>query len=183
MQHLIVRIAAIAASMVAPAIEAAALNKCIDAQGQVTYSNLPCRNAREVRKVEIDPPPKPDLAPAPAPVPAKAAAPQPLALPRSAASPQIEAKPQAAPLPAAVPPAIGAPPASSQGLPTAAPQKPAKSSIRLTARQCDSLTDQLGKVLDQMDQTRRSGYTQQQMDAWEQEIQDIESKKQQSGCF
>jgi len=173
MQLLIVRIVAIAASLAAPAIEAAALNKCIDAQGQVTYSNLPCRNAREIRKVEIDPPPKPD----PAPVPAKVAKPQ------TAAIPQSVAKPQPATLPADVPPVVSTPPAPSQDMPTTAPQKPGKSSIRLTARQCDSLTDKLGKILDQMDQARRSGYTQQQMDAWEQEIKDIESKKQQSGCF
>lgn len=177
MQLLIVRIVAIAASLAAPAIEAAALNKCIDAQGQVTYSNLPCRNAREIRKVEIDPPPKPD------PVPVKVAKPQPAALPQSIAKPQVETQPQAATLPADVPRAVSTPPAPSQDMPTAAPQKPGKSSIRLTARQCDGLTDKLGKILDQMDQARRSGYTQQQMDAWEQEIKDIESKKQQSGCF
>lgn len=179
MQLLIVRIVAIAASLAAPAIEAAALNKCIDAQGQVTYSNLPCRNAREIRKVEIDPPPKPD----PAPVPAKVAKPQPAVIPQSVAQPQTAAQPQAAVPPADVPPVAYPLPASSQGMPTTAPQKPGKSSIRLTARQCDSLTDKLGKILDQMDQARRSGYTQQQMDAWEQEIKDIESKKQQSGCF
>ena len=179
MQLLIVRIVAIAAILAAPAIEAAALNKCIDAQGQVTYSNLPCRNAREIRKVEIDPPPKPD----PAPVPAKAAKPQTAVIPQSVVKPQPATKPQTATLPADVPPAVSTPPAPSQDMPTTAPQKPGRSSIRLTARQCDSLTDKLGKILDQMDQARRSGYTQQQMDAWEQEIKDIESKKQQSGCF
>ena len=40
--------------------EAATLNKCIDAKGEVTYSNLPCHNAREARTVEIDPPPQSD---------------------------------------------------------------------------------------------------------------------------
>ena len=157
----------------------ATLNKCVDANGKVTYSNLPCRNAREVRKVEIDPPPKPD----PAPVPAKVAKPQPAVIPKPAVKPQAATQAPAAALPADVPPVASTPPASSQDLPTPAPLKPGKSSIRLTARQCDSLTDKLGNILDQMDQARRSGYTQQQMDAWEQEIQDIESKKQQSGCF
>ena len=178
MRLLIVCIVAMVASLAVPAIEAAALNKCIDAQGQVTYSNLPCRNAREVRKVEIDPPPKPD----PVPVPAKVAKPQPAVTPQPVVKPQTPTQAPAATLPVAVPP-VASTPASSQNLPTPAPQKPGKSSIRLTARQCDSLTDKLGKILDQMDQARRSGYTQQQMDAWEQEIQDIESKKQQSGCF
>ena len=56
----------------------ATLNKCIDAQGRITYSNLPCRDAREARKVEIDPVPLPDPArPAPLRVdPAKPAAPK-----------------------------------------------------------------------------------------------------------
>jgi len=46
---------------------AATLNKCIDAKGQVTYSNLPCHNAREVRTVEIDPAPQPDPVRSPPP--------------------------------------------------------------------------------------------------------------------
>jgi hypothetical protein len=39
---------------------AATLNKCVDAHGKVTYSNLPCHNVREAYKLEIDPPPQPD---------------------------------------------------------------------------------------------------------------------------
>ncbi|OYW36935.1 MAG: hypothetical protein B7Z35_11325 [Hydrogenophilales bacterium 12-61-10] len=97
------------ALVLATSAGADSLNKCIDAQGQVTYSNLPCRNAREVRAVE----------------PAKAA----------------------------------------------------------SARQCDSLTDKLGTVFDKMDQARRKGYTQEQMNKWNQEVKALETKKQQSGCF
>lgn len=58
------------------------LNKCIDAHGKVTYSNLPCRNARETRKIEIDPAPQPGPAPRanpaekPAPAGRKEAAPR-----------------------------------------------------------------------------------------------------------
>ena len=49
------------AALFPPAAAAqATLNKCIDAKGKVTYSNLPCRNAREARTVEIVPPPAPD---------------------------------------------------------------------------------------------------------------------------
>ncbi|MFN3752208.1 MAG: DUF4124 domain-containing protein, partial [Thiobacillus sp.] len=58
----------------------ATLNKCIDAEGRVTYSNLPCRGAREVKQVEIDPPPPPR--PATPPAPAAAPAPTPLPLPQ-----------------------------------------------------------------------------------------------------
>ncbi|OZA47528.1 MAG: hypothetical protein B7X81_05215 [Hydrogenophilales bacterium 17-61-76] len=104
------------ALVLATSAGADSLNKCIDAQGQVTYSNLPCRNAREVRAVEIDPIPLPD--------PIK---------------PPVRAK--------------------------------------------DALTDKLGTVFDKMDQARRKGYTQEQMNKWNQEIKSLETKKQQSGCF
>ena len=54
---------------------------------------------------------------------------------------------------------------------------------RASPRQCDTLTEKLGSVFDKMDQARRKGYTQQQMDKWNQEIKDLERQKQQSGCF
>jgi hypothetical protein len=150
-----------AAGMLAAGSSAAAtLNKCIDAQGKVTYSNLPCRNARETRAVEIDPPPKPEPAKrSPAPVPVA----------KSAPSPAI---PEPSPLPAEKP--------ASTHVETRSTGKPAP---HLSARQCDSLSDKLGKIFDQMDQARRSGYTQEQMDKWNREAQELERKKQQSGCF
>ena len=58
-----------------------------------------------------------------------------------------------------------------------------KPAARLSARQCDALTDKLGRVFDKMDQARRKGYTQEQMNTWNQEVKDLERKKQQSGCF
>lgn len=64
------RLIALAGLALLPQMAAAApnqLNKCIDARGAVTYSNLPCRNAQEVRTVEVDPAP----APAPAASPSK----------------------------------------------------------------------------------------------------------------
>jgi len=133
-----------------PAVAAAqaTLNKCIDTQGNVTYSNLPCRNAREAHKVEIDPAPKPN------PV---------------RTQPDKLAPPKPAPTPASI------------RLETQ--RTTGKPAVRTTAGQCDTLTDKLGRVLDKMDQARRKGYTQQQMDKWNQEIKDLEHKKQQSGCF
>ena len=141
--------------ILATSTQAATLNKCIDPQGQVTYSNLPCRNAHEARAVEIDPPPLP--APVKPPV-AKSS------------------------------PAHGAPVKSLPSAPVSVPQvnthpvigKPAKPA---TASQCDSLTDKLGTVLDKMDQARRKGYTQEQMNKWNQEVEALETKKQRSGCF
>jgi hypothetical protein len=38
-------------------------------------------------------------------------------------------------------------------------------------------------VFDKMDQARRKGYTPEQMNVWDQEVKDLEHKKQQSGCF
>jgi hypothetical protein len=131
----------------------ATLNKCIDAEGKVTYSNLPCLNARQARKVEIDPAPTPDQA-RPAPIPVEPEAPR------------------------------AAPPSNETATLRLDTQRTTgKPAARVSARQCDTLTDKLGRVFDKMDQARRKGYTQKQMDAWNLEVQDLERKKQQSACF
>ncbi len=147
-----------AASLAAPAIEAASLNKCIDATGQVTYSNLPCRNAHKTQSVEIDPTPAPD--------PVKPAAPKPVA-PKPASVKVAPVK---------TPPESG----SAPQLSTYSHGRPAKP---VSANQCDSLSDKMGAIFDKMDAARRKGYTQEQMNKWNQEIQSLEAKKQQSGCF
>jgi hypothetical protein len=142
------------ALMLAGGVQAATLNKCIDANGQVTYSNLPCRNARETRTVEIDPAPLPDPKPRVEKQPIVQQAPTPPApLPVEPATTRVEIRT------------------------TGKPIKPA------SASQCDSLSDKLGAVFDKMDQARRKGYTQEQMNKWNQEIKTLETKKQQSGCF
>ncbi|MDP3420350.1 MAG: DUF4124 domain-containing protein [Thiobacillus sp.] len=168
----------------------ATLNKCIDAEGRITYSNLPCRNAQAVRRIEIDPPPPvpvvvPPPMPAPAPIPAQTAGPLPaptpvpVAIPEPVSVPAPEPIPQPAPMPLpALTPAPAAPPAT--------PRRPAGISppaVRSSVRQCDTLTEQLGRVFDKMDQARGKGVTQKQMDEWNQEIKALELKKQQSGCF
>jgi cell division septation protein DedD len=147
----------------------ATLNKCIDARGDVTYSNLPCKNAREVKKVEIDPaPPAPAAAPKAAPAvtappPAKPAAP-------AKAAPSV---PPSKPAPAA--PAIRLEPQSG-------PRKPTV--LAPSAGQCDILSEQLGRLLDKMDQASRKGSASPaQMKAWNEEIRELERKKQQSACF
>lgn len=129
---------------------AATLNKCVDAQGQITYSNLPCNNARETRKIEIDlvQPPDPVRKPPVKPV---------------TASPATKPEPRA-----------------TVRLET---QTPKGNAPRTSARQCDTLSDKLGKVLDKMDAARRQGYTQKQMNDWNDEVEELERKKQQSGCF
>ncbi len=160
----------------------ATLNKCIDAEGRITYSNLPCRNAAAVRRIEIDPaPPVPVVVPppTPAPIPAQTAAPSPAATPTPATvpAPAPIAQPTPAPLPTLTPAPAAVP---------ATPRRPASISppaVRSSLRQCDTLAEQLGRVFDKMDQARGKGATQQQMDEWNQEIKALEQKKQQSGCF
>jgi hypothetical protein len=155
----------------------ATLNKCIDARGKVTYSNLPCRNARETRAIEIDPAP---------PAPARAAPVETQAMPAP-----VQPAPLVQPAPAVTAP-VQRPPAPPRAAPAAREPAtlkletrsvPAKPVARTSARQCDALTDKLGRVFDTMDAARRKGYTQEQMNAWNQEIKDLERKKQQAGCF
>lgn len=147
----------LAAMVLAASVNAATLNKCIDAQGKVTYSNLPCRNAREARTVDIDPAPPPVRSQGtrtPPAAPAKPAAPKSASGPNETATITLETR-RAAGTPA----------------------------THAATRQCDAIADKLGRVLDKMDQARRKGYTQKQMDAWDQEVKNLEGKKRQSGCF
>lgn len=156
---------ALAALALASGASAATLNKCIDAQGKVTYSNLPCRNAQKAHAVEIDPAPVPDpVRPTPAPT-------RPVPL-----QPPVPASTRAAPKH----------PASSSESATIKMETgrtAGKPVSRASPRKCDTLTEKLGNVFDKMDQARRKGYTQQQMDKWNQEVKDLERQKQQSSCF
>ena len=161
----------------------ATLNKCTDAEGRITYSNLPCRNAAAVRRIEIDPPPPvpvvvPPPIPAPAPVPAPTAAPSPATTPAPTAVPEPAAAPAPIPQPAPLPPILTPAPTA----PPATPRRPA-AIIPPAVRPCDTLTEQLGRVFDKMDQARSKRTTQKQMDEWNQEIKALELKKQQAGCF
>lgn len=198
---------ALPALLPAGAAAQATLNKCIDAEGRVTYSNLPCRGAREVKRVEIDPPPPPPK-PAPArsplqpPAPAQptaGTAPPPAPSAPTPTAPLPEATPAAspaAPLPPPTPsPAPPPPIASPLPVPTRAttpppaptPAPPRAESPppvqRAAPRTCDALTDQLGRVLDQMDAAQRQGVSPRQMDAWRQEIRELERRKTEAGCF
>lgn len=151
--HSLMGLVALLALVLSPYASAATLNKCIDAKGEVTYSNLPCRNARETRTLEIDPAPQPD--------------------PGRVQAVQVPAKPEM-------------PAASLKERTTTRPETRTSNGkpVSLAARsKCDALTDKLGHVVDKMDQAHRKGYTQKQMDTWNQEVRDLERKKQQSGCF
>lgn len=161
-------------SLTTGTVAAASLNKCVDAYGKVTYSNLPCKGANEVRKIEIDPaPPVPPALPV-----------NPPSLPTTMlpASPKLDVPVYVIP---ENNPAVSIPKSG-----TTPPEK--KATIKFetlggpkkqSQNNCDTLSDKLGLVLDKMDAARRKGYTQKQMDEWNSEIKTLERKKQQAGCF
>lgn len=165
-----------ALSLTAGSAIAASLNKCVDEYGKVTYSNLPCKGANQVRKIEIDPAPPVRVAP-PAPIAAPA-------LPAAALPdpPKVDVPVYVMP---EKPPVVIAPKSN-----TAAAEKKAEIKFetlggpkKQSQNNCDTLSDKLGLVLDKMDAARRKGYTQKQMDDWNSEIKTLERKKQQAGCF
>jgi hypothetical protein len=144
----------IAAFSAAPS-PAGSLNKCTDTQGKVTYSNLPCANAHESSKIEIDPaPPAP-----PAPKPAVHAKSDPKKTTRSESEKNGPVKLETY---------------------TTAPKK---RSTKAHDNDCEKLADKLGKVMDTMDEAQRKGYTQEKMDKWNQEVKALERKKQKADCF
>ena len=53
------------AGTIVSSVQASSLNKCVDVYGKVTYSNLVCAGAQQVRKVDIDPAPPAPKMPAP----------------------------------------------------------------------------------------------------------------------
>ena len=177
----IINALAITLGLTAGAVHAASLNKCVDVYGKVTYSNMTCKGANEVRKVEIDPaPPVPRIAPTPA-LP-KAEVPvyvMPGKLPESGPAIGVKSAPVFTPI-------------SPRTAEPATPALEKKAVVKLetfgaakkhSQNTCDKLTDKLGLVLDKMDAARRKGYTQKQMDEWNLEIKSLEHKKQQTGCF
>ncbi len=134
-------------------VHADSLNKCIDVQGRVTYSNLPCNNARETRKIEVDPAP-----------------------PTPLAKPLLSPKPESR---------KSAPAEDTSGRVKMEMLVTPKHKTNLKAhdKTCQKLADKLGKVLDAMDEARHQGYTQSKMDKWNQQVKELEHKKQEAGCF
>ena len=168
-------------SLTASSALAASLNKCVDTYGKVTYSNLPCKGANEVRKVEIDPAPP---VPPPAPVPVKPKVEVPVyVMPDKLSGPS--------PIFSGPPEPIFRPVTEPASRPGRAPLDK-KATIKFetlggpkkqSQNACDTLTDKLGLVLDKMDAARRKGYTSKEMDKWNLDIKSLERQKQQAGCF
>jgi hypothetical protein len=82
-----------------------------------------------------------------------------------------------------VPPSKPAPAAPAVRLePQSASRKPAV--LAPSAGQCEILSEQLGRLLDKMDQASRKGSASPaQLKAWNEEVRELERKKQQSACF
>lgn len=185
-------IGAVTLSFTAGAAQAASLNKCVDAYGKVTYSNMSCKGANQIQKIEIDPAP-PVPPPAPSPVVPKVEVPvyvMPEKLPGFPSGPVLGPVPGYTPTP--MPGPVATPPSGAAVAPAPAlPDK--KATVKLetfgtvpkkqSPNTCDTLTDKLGLVLDKMDAARRKGYTAKEMDQWNLEIKGLERKKQQAGCF
>ena len=168
-------------SLAAGNVHAASLNKCVDVYGKVTYSNLPCKGANEVRKIEIDPAP-PVPPPAPVAVQPKVEVPV-YVMPDNFPGPGTIFNPPPGPVfPPATAPASGSKPSPLDKKATikfetlGCPKKQSQNT-------CDALTDKLGLVLDKMDAARRKGYTSKAMDKWNLDIKSLERQKQQAGCF
>lgn len=157
-------------------VAAASLNKCVDVYGKITYSNLPCKGANEIRRIEIDPAPPTRVTP-----PAARVAP---AVPAAAQLdlPKADAPFYVMPEKRSVGPEIRSP-ATSAGKKAEIKFETLGGPKKQSQNNCDTLSDKLGLVLDKMDAARRKGYTQKQLDGWNSEIQILERKKQQAGCF
>jgi hypothetical protein len=146
------RLLVITSLLVSFPASASSLNKCIDAQGNTTYSNLPCKNSRESHKVSIDPAPVHVSVPSTA---AKASAPAHTPAPATTDTSKVKVETR---------------PSSGKIL-------------QASASKCEKLDEKMGSMFDTMDKARRSGYTQDQMNAWNAEIRNLEQQKQRSGCF
>lgn len=161
-------------SVTTSTVAAASLNKCVDAYGKVTYSNLPCKGANEVRKVEIDPaPPVPPVVVVIPPVLPTMV----LTAPPKGEVP-VYVMPEKSPA-VAIPKSGNAPLEKKAAIKFETLGGPRKQN----QNSCDTFSDKLGLVLDKMDAARRKGYTQKQLDDWNNEIKTLEHKKQQAGCF
>lgn len=172
---------AVMLSLAAGSAHAASLNKCVDVYGKVTYSNLPCKGANEVRKIEIDPAP-PVPPPAPVAVQPKVEVPV-YVMPDNSPSPGTTfSAPRGPVFPPITEPAAKPKPSPLDKKATikfetlGGPKKQSPNT-------CDALTDKLGLVLDKMDAARRKGYTSKEMDKWNLDIKALERQKQRAGCF
>lgn len=153
------RLTIILLSLLLPFAAQAGLYKCLDQAGHITYTNTACDKAG-LKEAKLIPPPPP---------------------------PAVDARVVNAPSPAVKPPAnkvVNATP------PEAAPAeaKPA-ARIALTkttnagAGNCEKMNQQIGQVMDEMDEARRAGYTAKQEAEWGQKLSRMQAERARMNCF
>jgi len=140
--------------LIALPAQAEQLYKCINAEMEVTYSNLPCSRfpgMREAKTIEADPgPPVSETA-------------RPGAKEKAAEDPAMEKSRKTA------------------GEKTEA--KRVLKAERSEKNQCDKLSEQISEVMDKMDAARHRGYTPKQESEWNQKIKELTAKKNRLNCF
>jgi hypothetical protein len=137
--------------------QAEQLYKCLDANRQATYSNLPCSKfpgLKEAKTIEAEPGPPPS---------------------EQARATAREAAAAAAPVPKLK---AGKKTASER-----AETHRAQKVERAEKSKCNKLSDQIGEAMDKMDAARHKGYTAKQEAESKQKIQELTAKKNRLNCF
>jgi recombination DNA repair RAD52 pathway protein len=140
--------------MIALPVQAEQLYKCIGADKEVTYSNLPCSKfpgMKEAKTIEPDPGP-------PVQEPAKPAAKE-----KAAKEPEIQK--------------------SKKTAKEKAETKRVLKAERAEKNKCDKISEQISEVMDKMDAARHQGYTPKQESEWNQKIKELTAKKNRLNCF
>ena len=131
------------------------LYKCVGADKQVTYSNLPCSKfpgLKETKTIEAEPaPPSPE--------------------PKSDAPREKLSAPEPAPK------------AERKRAGERAEARRVLKVERAEKRKCDKLAEQISEVMDKMDAARHSGYTAKQETEWKQKIRELNDRKNRLNCF
>jgi hypothetical protein len=136
-----------------PLAAQAGLYKCLDNAGRVTYTNAICDKAG-LKEAKLIPPPPPPAIDLP-----KARLAQP-------AKPPVDK------------------PADSLANKEAATPKLALNRTRAPdSGNCGKLNEQIGQVMDEMDEARRTGHTARQDAEWDDKLSRMQTEKNRLGCF
>jgi hypothetical protein len=135
-------------------VQAEQLYKCVDAQKEVTYSNLPCSKfpgMKEAKTIQADPGPPVQEAAVPAT--------------REKATKESEA-----------------PKARKTAKDKSATRRVLKAE-RAERSNCDKVSEQISGLMDKMDAARHQGYTLKQESEWNRKIKELNAKKNRLNCF
>lgn len=141
-----------------PLAAQAGLYKCLDKAGRVTYTNAICDKVGLKEAKLIPPPPPPAIDP-----------------------PALQSPPparQAMHKPADV---IAAKQAEPGEMPTA--KLALNKTITASSGNCAKINEQIGQVMDEMDEARQTGHTARQETDWDQRLSRMQAEKSRLGCF